>query len=126
MREKSLLVVFASLGALAIALASPAYGADAGDHSPVTCKDGTASHTGKDGCDHHGGVTQGGASAAAHEKKGEASDHPTVKCKDGTTAANEKHSGACAQHGGVAEGADKGKDDDHDKGKGQDKGHGKH
>jgi hypothetical protein len=109
MHAKFLHAVLASLSLLALSsLAVPAHAAD-GTSPAVTCKDGTTLNaTGEGACSHHGGVQKGGASASAHEKtEGKTSDKPTAKCKDGTVSHSQQHSGACSQHGGVAEWLDK-------------------
>lgn len=44
---------------------------------------------------------------AAHEKPDAAKGPPTARCKDGTLSYAEHHTGACSNHGGVAEWLDK-------------------
>jgi len=88
----------------------------------VVCKDGTTDQKGRGACSGHGGIdkkaskkAKAAAEPAAHtgaraqpasrasdradDKKGPA----TAKCKDGTLSYAEHHTGACSNHGGVAE-----------------------
>ncbi len=44
---------------------------------------------------------------AAHEKPDAAKGPPTARCKDGTLSHAQHHTGACSNHGGVAEWLDK-------------------
>jgi hypothetical protein len=108
-------------------------GAPTEEHAEVTCKDGTTSKGGKGACSGHGGVDKsasasgtGGSAppaeaparaaapaaaatapatttptshAAAPGQKGA----PTAKCKDGSLSYAQHHSGACSDHGGVAQ-----------------------
>jgi hypothetical protein len=99
----------------------------------VTCKDGTTDTAGRGACSGHGGVDKGTkkakkAKAAAAEAAAPAPSAapapapapraaaparpaapagekgpPTAKCKDGTLSYAEHHTGACSNHGGVAE-----------------------
>ncbi len=89
---------------------------------PVMCADGTTSNTsGQGACSHHGGVKHNGTAPAAPPAapppapantptmtgNGTApSNNPQgaiAKCKDGTYSHSKQHSGACSQHGGVAQ-----------------------
>jgi hypothetical protein len=92
---------------------------------PVMCTDGTTSNTsGKGACSHHGGVKHNGTAPVAAAAPAAApppapantpavggsgnapSNDPTgaiAKCKDGTYSHSKQHSGACSQHGGVAQ-----------------------
>jgi len=96
----------------------------------VVCKDGTTDQKGRGACSGHGGVdrkaSKKGAAAAqaapaaaqttpsaapatpakpAARAAAPAGDKgpPTAKCKDGTLSYAEHHTGACSNHGGVAE-----------------------
>jgi len=98
----------------------------------VTCKDGTTDEGGRGACRGHGGVDKkataaragGGTPAAApaaaaptipaaapaapapRPRKAEADGDkgpPTARCKDGNLSYAKHHTGACANHGGVAE-----------------------
>ncbi len=77
----------------------------------VVCKDGTESKGGRGACSGHGGVDESGKAkvkqTSTSTSKGAAADPskgpPTARCQDGTLSYADHHTGACSQHGGVAE-----------------------
>ena len=91
----------------------------------VVCKDGSTSKAGRGACRGHGGVDKGAsakgaapaasppahreapapaaARPAARERPDAAKGPATARCKDGTLSHAQHHTGACSNHGGVAE-----------------------
>jgi Protein of unknown function (DUF3761) len=86
--------------------------------APTTCKDGTTSTaTGRGACSGHGGVQKSAPAASSSAASSSSAPAPapapasvpaapagaTAKCTDGTYSKAKTHSGACSQHGGVAQ-----------------------